>query len=191
MEKKAILLTTTADELVGDGEATRKFLSKAAVLTQFNSSGISEEIAAVNGSVKNDTDGLEAALEEGDGMVVVDLHTTDAGGLEQTLAEVLKVANRSTLVALAAGKRLYLHGLGIKRGAEIDREALAKDLVPTVCYIADKPIPATTTGAVLYQALKDPNLKLNEINKLKDGLARMETAMERESREPWDKHDCA
>jgi len=32
---------------------------------------------------------------------------------------------------------------------------------------------------------------MKEIKKLKDGLARMEAALERGSREPWDHHDCA
>jgi hypothetical protein len=44
---------------------------------------------------------------------------------------------------------------------------------------------------VIYQAFKDPNFKLKEIKKLKDGLARMEAALTRQSREPWDKIDCA
>ena len=42
-----------------------------------------------------------------------------------------------------------------------------------------------------YYALKDPNMKLKEIAKLKEALGRMEAALQRDTREPWDKHDCA
>jgi hypothetical protein len=44
---------------------------------------------------------------------------------------------------------------------------------------------------VLYQAFKNPNMKSEEIDKLKSGLARMETALQRGERQPWDKHECA
>ncbi|MBD5641311.1 MAG: hypothetical protein HDQ91_02685 [Desulfovibrio sp.] len=53
------------------------------------------------------------------------------------------------------------------------------------------PIGPDCEAAVLYQVLKDPNLKLNEIIKLQEALARMESVIERNNREPWDKHDCA
>jgi hypothetical protein len=34
--------------------------------------------------------------------------------------------------------------------------------------------------------LKETNLKLNEFIKLKEALTRMETALQRDNREPWD-----
>ena len=34
-------------------------------------------------------------------------------------------------------------------------------------------------------------MKLEEIGKLKEALTRMEGALARDNREPWDKHDCA
>ena len=39
--------------------------------------------------------------------------------------------------------------------------------------------------------MKNPNLKLEEIKKLKEALVRMESVIQRDNREPWDKHDCA
>ena len=39
--------------------------------------------------------------------------------------------------------------------------------------------------------MKDPNLKISEINKLKEAISRMESVIARDNREPWDKHDCA
>ena len=32
---------------------------------------------------------------------------------------------------------------------------------------------------------------LEEIKKLKEALVRMESVIQRDNREPWDKHDCA
>ncbi len=46
-------------------------------------------------------------------------------------------------------------------------------------------------AGVIYQVLKDPNLKFNELIKLQEALARMGSVIERNNREPWDKHDCA
>ena len=44
---------------------------------------------------------------------------------------------------------------------------------------------------MLYEALRDPNMKNNQLKKMHEALTRMETALARDSREPWDKHDCA
>jgi predicted AlkP superfamily phosphohydrolase/phosphomutase len=86
---------------------------------------------------------------------------------------------------------LTFTGPGIKKGHRLQRNAWLTDIVPTVCYLLDLPVPEHAEGAVLYQVFKDPNFKLKDIQKLKDGIERMETALARESREPWDKHDCA
>jgi hypothetical protein len=55
----------------------------------------------------------------------------------------------------------------------------------------DLPIAPTVEGGVLYQVFKNPNFKSDEIGKLRAGLSRMETAMQRGGRQPWDKHECA
>jgi hypothetical protein len=73
----------------------------------------------------------------------------------------------------------------------MDRTCSPTDIVPTICYLMDFPVPADVEGCILYQAFKKPNFKIMEIQKLKDGLARMEAAVERGNREPWDHHDCA
>jgi hypothetical protein len=44
---------------------------------------------------------------------------------------------------------------------------------------------------VLYQAFKVPSFKSEETIKLKEGLARMELALNRRLRQPWDKKDDA
>jgi len=86
---------------------------------------------------------------------------------------------------------LTFTGPGIKKGFRLVRTTNIVDIVPTICYLLDFPVPAQTEGAVIYQALKDPDFKAKEIEKLKSGLARMETALQRGERQPWDKHECA
>lgn len=86
---------------------------------------------------------------------------------------------------------LTLTGPGIKKGYRMQRTAWLTDLVPTICYLMDLPTPAQAEGAILYQVLKNPDMKADEMNKLKAALSRMETALQRNERQPWDKHECA
>jgi predicted AlkP superfamily phosphohydrolase/phosphomutase len=86
---------------------------------------------------------------------------------------------------------LSFNGPGIKKGYRLERTCNLIDIVPTICYLMDLPVPEQAEGAVLYQAFKDPDFKLKEIAKLKAGLVRMETALQRGERQPWDKHECA
>ena len=86
---------------------------------------------------------------------------------------------------------LTFTGPGIKKGFRLERTCNLVDIVPTICYLMDLPVPPTAEGAVLYQAFKNPNFKSDEIAKLKDGLARMELALNRRLRQPWDKKDDA
>lgn len=86
---------------------------------------------------------------------------------------------------------LTFTGPGIKKGYRLERTSNLIDIVPTICYLMDLPVPATVDGAVLYQVFKNPNFKSDEIGKLRAGLARMETALQRGERQPWDKHECA
>ncbi len=53
-----------------------------------------------------------------------------------------------------------LNGPGIKKGARLQRTVHLTDLVPTLCYLLDLPVPEHTEGAVIYQAFQDPNFKL-------------------------------
>ena len=54
---------------------------------------------------------------------------------------------------------LALSGPNIKKGLELERTAWILDLVPTICYLTGWPVPAQAEGAVLYQAMEDPDLK--------------------------------
>ncbi|MFH1058712.1 MAG: alkaline phosphatase family protein [Pseudomonadota bacterium] len=86
---------------------------------------------------------------------------------------------------------LIMQGPGIKKAQRLERNCWLPDLVPTLCYLMDWPVPPTAEGAVIYQAFKDPDMKAKEVAKLKESLARLEAAVNREGRAPWDHHDCA
>lgn len=110
---------------------------------------------------------------------------------EGDLEKILECIDRQSTLAIVANNTLLLYGYGIGKIQEISRKVFSKDIIPTLAYIVNFPVSADATGAVIYQALKDPNLPSNEISKLKLALERMEAAMAREHKEPWDKHDCA
>ena len=76
-----------------------------------------------------------------------------------------------------------LSGPGIKKGHVLERNVNLKDLVPTICYLMDLPVPADCEGAVVYQALEDPNALAKERTRLQhhvdvlSGVAESEAAM--------------
>jgi len=191
-EKKVILLTVGAVDTAGSGAAWKKFQKKAVTVKNYTPGDVAAMAAKIPGAVKTTADALAATFEGETACACVALGDLDAAALEDVLAKVLEVADRRTLVVLAAANALMFQGLGVNtKASAIDRPAEARDVVPTMAHIADLPLPDDTTGAVLYQVLKETNLKLNETLKLREALTRMEAALQRDSREPWDKHDCA
>jgi len=52
-----------------------------------------------------------------------------------------------------------LSGPNIKNGVELERTVWVQDLVPTICYLTGWPVPAQAEGAVVYQAMEDPNAR--------------------------------
>ena len=57
---------------------------------------------------------------------------------------------------------LTFTGPGIKKGYKLERTCNLIDIVPTVCYLMDLPIPPQAEGAVLYQAMQDPDFKIKK-----------------------------
>ncbi|EGB14173.1 type I phosphodiesterase/nucleotide pyrophosphatase [Pseudodesulfovibrio mercurii] len=49
------------------------------------------------------------------------------------------------------------YGPGFKKGFEMERVTQLADIVPTICYMMGLPYPKTCEGAVLYQALEEPD----------------------------------
>lgn len=52
-----------------------------------------------------------------------------------------------------------LSGPNIKKGIELERTVWIQDLVPTICYLTGWPVPEQAEGAVIYQAMEDPNVR--------------------------------
>lgn len=52
-----------------------------------------------------------------------------------------------------------MSGPNIKKGVKLERTVWILDLVPTICYLTGWPVPAQAEGAVIYQALEDPNVR--------------------------------
>ena len=46
-------------------------------------------------------------------------------------------------------------GPGVKRGARVERTVWLTDVCPTICHLADLPIPRDCEGAIAYQALEE------------------------------------
>lgn len=70
-------------------------------------------------------------------------------------------------------------GPGVKKGEVLNRNVWLTDVVPTVCYLAELPIPRECEGCVIYQALEDPDAKVAELEALRAELARLKQAVER------------
>ena len=191
-EKKAILLVCGNVDLQGDGAALKKFKKKCVAVSKYVPGNVAAQASKIQGCSVVSADGLKAVFEGGAAFAVVNCGNIGGAELESLLAQVMEVTDRRTLVVLAADNALLFHGLGVTtKASSVEREATFQDVVPTIANVVDLPLPDDTTGAIIYQVLKETNLKLNEFLKLKEALGRMEAALQRGSQEPWDKHDCA
>lgn len=189
-EKKALIVLAPAAELAGG--ASEKLLKKAALFSSYAAGDVIDAAVAAETVTALQPADAAAAVENGVALGVIDLGAADSAALDAALEVILDAADRKTVVAVAAKNGLALHGAGINaKAGSVTRAATAKDIVPTLAYITDFPITTECCGAILYQALKSPNMKLDETTKLKEALIRMEGALARDNREPWDKHDCA
>jgi len=62
---------------------------------------------------------------------------------------------------------LIMKGPGVKRNYIMKRTAWLMDIVPTICHLMDLPVPRDAEGAILYQALEDPDAKPKELRRLR------------------------
>ena len=69
---------------------------------------------------------------------------------------------------------LIMKGPGVKRGVRLQRTVWLTDIVPTVCYLAELPIPRDAEGAIIYQALEDPDCKIKELRELREKYRKLE-----------------
>ena len=184
-EKKAILVLADSLDLNASGDTLDALRKKAALLPHADCAGLAA-VAEKLGAVKTDASGIQAALDGAKEDSVLVMVEGDA------LAAALEAADRRTLVIVATGKGEAFYGLAINaKAGTVERAVNAQDIAVTIATIADLPVDENCTGAIIYQVMKNPNLKLDEIRKLKEALVRMESVIQRDNREPWDKHDCA
>ncbi len=177
-DKKVVLLMADAVDFA----ANAKFAKKAAVLAKADTAGL-DALAASLGAVNSDAAGIAAALEGGAALVLVKGADIDAA---------MEAADRRTMLVVAGPSSVAFYGFAVNQKAgQVDRAVTAQDIAVTIANVADLEIDATYTGAIIYQAMKDPNMKLDEIKKLKEALKRLESVLNRGNQEPWDKHDCA
>lgn len=73
---------------------------------------------------------------------------------------------------------LLMAGPGLKKKYRMERTCWLTDLVPTLCYLMDWPVPNQTEGSVMYQAFEDPNFQTKEIQQMKNDLAQTECALQ-------------
>lgn len=73
-----------------------------------------------------------------------------------------------------------MRGPGVKKNYLMERTMWLTDIVPTICHLAELPIPEHTEGGILYQALENPNAKLDEKKKLKENYEKLKSAYESE-----------
>ncbi|MHB1414723.1 MAG: alkaline phosphatase family protein [Chloroflexota bacterium] len=77
------------------------------------------------------------------------------------------------------GTLFILKGPGVKQGVEIERTVWLTDIVPTLCYLAELPVPKQCEGAVVYQALADPDAQVKELQSLRRNVERLKRMVER------------
>lgn len=75
---------------------------------------------------------------------------------------------------------LIMKGPNIKRGIKLNEMTGIQDVVPTICYLMDIPFPEGCQGALIYDALEDPNWKTKELQRLKKELERWKTIYEKQ-----------
>ena len=75
---------------------------------------------------------------------------------------------------------LIMVGPGIKKGYTLRRTVWLTDIVPTVCYLAELPIPRNAEGGVIYQALEDPDCKIKELQRLRENYQKLKDMVEKE-----------
>jgi len=76
-------------------------------------------------------------------------------------------------------------GPGVKKNFVLNRPMWLTDIVPTVCYLMNLPVPRDAEGAIVYQALEDPNAKLKELEALKKSYSRLKETHERMKSDMW------
>ena len=68
---------------------------------------------------------------------------------------------------------LFMSGPGMKKGHRMQRTCWLTDIVPTVCYLMNWPVPKDVEGAIVYQLFENPHFRTDEIERTRKRLAEM------------------
>lgn len=186
MSKSVVILLAKSVDFAATDEASAKFMKKAVVFANY-AGGDTKEFSKIGNCTSIKLEELTESLLEATPIVMIEVDNAN-----QAFAHVLENNMRSTLVVVATAKSLAMQGFGIdSKVNKVDRKVELSDAIATICYISDALLPENPTGAIIYQAMKDPNLKATELSKAKQTLDSMEEAISRQNRAPWGKHDCA
>ncbi len=71
-------------------------------------------------------------------------------------------------------------GPGIKKGMKLERTVWLTDIVPTICYALNLPVPAQCEGGILYQIFEDPDFRLKEYEKFRENYERIKRIFDAE-----------
>lgn len=82
----------------------------------------------------------------------------------------------------SVGPVFMVCGPGVREGQRLARTIWLTDVVPTICYLMDWPLPEQAEGAVIYQAFEDPNFKMKQIRQLQEAIGCGEEALARKNR---------
>ena len=73
-----------------------------------------------------------------------------------------------------------MKGPNVKKNCLLERTMWLTDIVPTVCYLMDLPVPNDAEGGVIYQALQDPNIHMSEKREAQQNYERLKKAYDAE-----------
>jgi hypothetical protein len=65
-----------------------------------------------------------------------------------------------------------MKGPNVKKGLHLQRLVQLTAVSPTIAHLMGFPIPAQAEGAVLWEALEDPDFRLNQVQALRKELDR-------------------
>ncbi len=86
---------------------------------------------------------------------------------------------------------LIFHGPGFAKGLKLERTVWITDVVPTLCYLAEWPMPKQAEGAVVWQAMENPDAKTEELRKLRRNYERLKRAYETDQHLTHTYHDVS
>jgi predicted AlkP superfamily phosphohydrolase/phosphomutase len=81
--------------------------------------------------------------------------------------------------SIGSMKGLFIaKGPDIKKGKTLDRTIWLTDIVPTICYLMDLPVPKDCEGAIIYQIFDDIDCKRKEKEQIKATYEKIKKASE-------------